>query len=95
MWRWWILAGLVVMALGVVAMVAATRTGGPSRCIESSKYEDGRPRFDANQVDESFHKLLSSRLDVKIGDTALMLTMAIRNTQDHESDARRGAGAPH
>ena len=83
MWRWWILAGVVVMALGVVAMVAATRTGGPSRCIESSKYEDGRPRFDANQVDESFHKLLSSRLDVTIGDTA-WLTMAIRNTQDHE-----------
>ena len=93
MWRWWILAGLVVMALGVVAMVAATRTGGPSRCIESSKYDDGRPRFDANQVDESFHKLLSSRLDVTIGDTALMV-VTVRNTQNRSQTLAVGLFPP-
>ena len=93
MWRWWIFAGVVVMALGVVTMVAATRTGGPSRCIESSKYEDGRPRFDANQVDESFHKLLSSRLDVTVGDTAL-LVVTVRNTQNRSQTLAVGLFPP-
>ena len=93
MWRWWIFAGVVVMALGVVTMVAATRTGGPSRCIESSKYDDGRPRFDANQVDESFHKLLSSRLDVTIGDTAL-LVVTVRNTQNRRQTLALGLTPP-
>ena len=91
MWRWWIAAGLVVMALGVVTMAVAAPTGGPDHCIESLRYEDGRPRFDTNQVSEEFHQLFSTRSDVTIGET-VRLTMTVRNTQDRRQTLRLGMG---
>ena len=67
MWRWWILAGLVVMALGVVTMVVASYSSSSRPCL-------------VNQVSEEFQNRYSSRLDVDIGETAL-LTLTMRNTQ--------------
>ena len=76
MWRWWILAGLVVMAMGVVA----SYSGGPIPCIDRLAYEDGRRwfGFDYGLVEEDFHRLYTSRLDVDIGETA-WLTMTVQN----------------
>ena len=91
MWRWWIGGGLVVMALGVVTMAVAAPTGGPDHCIESLRYEDGRPRFDTNQVSEEFHQLFSTRSNVTIGET-VRLTMTVRNTQDRRQTLRLGMG---
>ena len=69
MWRWWMFAGLVVMALGVVTMgVMAVYSGGSRPCL-------------VNQVSEEFHKGYTTRLDMDFGETAL-LTMTMRNTQE-------------
>ena len=81
MWRWWIFGGLVVMALGVVAMVVmALYSGGSIPCIDRLAYEDGRGWYGFNDglVEEDFHRLYSSRLDVDIGETA-WLTMTVQN----------------
>ena len=68
MWRWWIVAGLVVMALVVVTLAVAAPTGDSRPCL-------------VNQVSEEFHKRYSTRLDVDFGETVL-LTMTLQNTQD-------------
>ena len=90
MWRWWILAGLVVMALGVATMVVAVPSGGPDHCIERF-YEEGRMVFNYNQVGEDFHQVFSSRFDVTIGE-AVLLGLTVRNTQDHERRLGLGTG---
>ena len=92
MWRWWILAGLVVMALGAVTMVVVARTGDPNHCIERF-YEEGSLGFNSNQVGDDFHQLFSSRSDLIIGETVRMVA-TVRNTQDRGQTLGLGVG-PH
>ena len=78
MWRWWIAAGLVVMALGVVAMAVASYSDNSIPCIDRLAYEDGHRWFGDELVGEEFHRRFSSRLDVDSGETA-WLTATVQN----------------
>ena len=81
MWRWWIFAGVVVMALGVVACGVRD----PGRCIGSTIPEGGYwfpfSPF-GTQAREELHRRYPSALSVDFGeDTWLVMTM--RNAQDY------------
>ena len=86
MWRWWIAAGLVVMALGVVAMAVVSYSGGPSRCIGSTIPEGGYwfpfTPF-GTQASEELRQRYPSDLSVEFGETT-WLTMTLRNAQDYQ-----------
>ncbi len=90
MWRWWILAGLVVMALGVAACGDRTHDVGPcadrrslQRSWESSV--GWELSGDMGTVDDEFYRDLyrafAPRLDVNVGETT-KLTLSIRNRSD-------------
>ena len=77
MWRWWIAAGLVVMALG---MVGCADEENP--CFRKPASPGDDTVWFESPVGESFHGYLASRLDVEIGETAWM-TMRVMNTWSH------------
>ncbi len=90
MWRWWILAGLVVMALGVSACGDGTHDVGlcaDQGHLKRSWESDIRWELsgDTGTVDDEFYQELyrtfAPRLDVKLGETA-KLTLTIRNRSD-------------
>ncbi len=89
MWRWWILAGLVVMALGAVACADPSLQ---ARCFGSSPDEGVNPTF-APQPNREFHRLFSSRLDVVLWETA-RLTIVVQNTQDYNQVLNTGLVPP-
>ena len=81
MWRWWIGAGLVVMALGVVGCGDNAHDVGP--CADSGFLRDSwKSWVDTGTVDDEFYRELyrtyAPRLDVDVGET-VKLNLAIRN----------------
>ncbi len=77
MWRWWILAGLVVMALGASAYWVVFRGGrdmGP--CASTIEWH-----FSPPVVGEDFYRSYTPHLGVDIAETA-KLTLTIRKDGD-------------
>ena len=78
MWRWWILAGVVVMALVVVILgVVAFISGGSGPAWEVSPCTYAAPQEQAHLYgspsSEYFNRSFALRLDVNFGETALIM----------------------
>ncbi len=97
MWRWWILAGLAAMGLGVVGCGDGTHDVG--LCADRGSLKRSWESYiDTGTVDDEFYRELyrtfAPRLDVSLGETA-KLTLTIRNRSDEAQTLTMRYHAPN